>query len=902
MLTQRIVETDKGYQLSLKCGTQINLSDLEAKGISYIPIGDHGNPIIKYAYLLDEPEQITQERIGFPDAFWQRQVYGIQIILGQPSQCHHNKTTHYLVDIDIEAEMIKQFPDAFKEISSYYSMHANNADCMIDTKSKGVRLCAWTPYLEKVVKFTNDKGNMLIEIHSRKGMGRYDERYAMSKGSLLNIPFLELEVIERFIGICQSTKGISRLSQAVKTGKRRILPDVEAEDSGWQPPANIEWEYSGPDKQGNPIHKSIKRYPCEFIQHTNDDTEPAFQYFLNHNKSIGYHCFKCGEGGTLRKSPKLKPLPTPRKAEVKKMDEHNTDDVDMSEVFDEDEIYDEDEMYGHEQDQPKNPPNHPVIHLNYQSDTQNPRPDPTLVDEALECLVAANKEAPQIFHRGGVLCRIKSDEDGRVIIDPLTPDGVSSRLSRVASWQKWMMEGKRNNRFAVSKNASVPKRITLEMIAFEDFSNFHPLIGLANHPILRNNGEWSCEPGYDAETGYYISEKSVQGIDFTEKIELDEAKRIFFDELLYDFPFEDDSSRVHALAFALSPLIRPMVGLSPTPLFLFDAAAERTGKGLLAKTLHYTVTGMDINIETVADKPEEWDKRIIASLMAGNEVIFYDNVKTSVRKPLDSDKLAAAITATQYSSRLLGFSHMVSLPVRNTWAISGNNMQLSGEIVDRSVPIRLVRDTEDAESRDPALFKHQLPDWAIENRGIVLPALMTFITEWVDAGMPLPNARFAGFEKWASIVMGIFEVCQIDNLFENRKGYKARVNVEREALRDFAEAVVEHFGEGRWKPKDVFEIASFADDMPASDDEDALTNLLGELIFSRNDQGRKQQIGHILKKNVGRVFGGYRLDQQRQSKHQYYRFTLVEKQYQAETQEDVTDTKHSDNIVDDIPL
>jgi len=882
--------------LVTKDGETTHINELTDAGISFIPIGNNGMPKLKYSELRSKGDQITVETFGKPKSWWTSSIYGVQIMTGGISKRMWHGEEQYIVDIDIESQMVENHNELFQTVWDTFTQCCEGSPFLVNTKSGGRRISAWSPYKNKVVKFVDtteieskNRFPMAMEIMSENGLSRYDERYEIVEGSLTNLPTISASVIQEIIDLVQSHEGIGRLAYRKGAKKDMFVPQFDT--SEYQLPNDIEFvSYS---KDGRSSQVSSKQYKCVINPtHENDDVSPSMSYWNNPDGSIATFCFKCDFGINLKRSDNNKTnrrQSKPSNPTEKEVSDEDGTEFDASTLED----FDVDDMYigGNEIEKPE-------IYINFQSDTGNNRPDPIIVDEALDALINSNKQNPEVFHRGGQLCQVRTDELNQLGIEQLSVSGVRSRMSRSADWYKWVLVGRGKNRTAEKRNVTVPLHITQYLMATESLQEFYALQGIVNHPVLREDGSWHSMPGYDEHTQYYINPESVTGLQGY-NMSVDEAISIIFEDLLVDFPFDSEASSTNAIAFALNPLIRPIVKDAPTPLFVFDAPVSRTGKGLLIDTLHRVVTGLPANVSTPAENEEEWEKRIITSLVAGTEIVFYDEVETSVKKPLRSGKLRAAITAPQFSGRLLGSNTLISVPVRCTWVIAGNTIYLGEDLLNRSVIISLVSDTENPEDRDPSKFKHNLPSWASQNRSKLLGALMTLIDEWVRQGAKRPSARLAGFEDWVSITTGILDAVGLSGLLNNRSDFMQRANTEREALKLFAETVVEQFGENPWLPGEVAHIATY-------DDEDDGMNILGDFIWSKTYRGRVQQIGHLLKKKLKAIYSGYRLDawSGSTSQGQKYFFKHVDEPKQPslfEEDEENTETV-STSTNDDIPF
>ena len=55
------------YEITLKCGTRLSLSDLEAAGLSYVPCGEvdgKDQPILAFGHLWNQRKQVVLKTYG----------------------------------------------------------------------------------------------------------------------------------------------------------------------------------------------------------------------------------------------------------------------------------------------------------------------------------------------------------------------------------------------------------------------------------------------------------------------------------------------------------------------------------------------------------------------------------------------------------------------------------------------------------------------------------------------------------------------------------------------------------------------------------------------------------------------------------------------------------------------
>ena len=173
---------------------------------------------------------------------------------------------------------------------------------------------------------------------------------------------------------------------------------------------------------------------------------------------------------------------------------------------------------------------------------------------------------------------------------------------------------------------------------------------------------------------------------------------------------------------------------------------------------------------------------------------------------LDSPSLAAALTSTIWSDRILGKSEQINIPQQSSWIATGNNIRPGGDLPRRCYWIRL-----DAETARPFLrsnFKHaDLIQWIRENRGEIIGALICMTHAWFTAGKPKPSVQDIGsFETWTRVIGGILEYAGVQSFLGNAKELYATDDSLNE-WEGFVEAWFDLYGDNE------VTIATIADDI-----------------------------------------------------------------------------------------
>jgi hypothetical protein len=243
---------------------------------------------------------------------------------------------------------------------------------------------------------------------------------------------------------------------------------------------------------------------------------------------------------------------------------------------------------------------------------------------------------------------------------------------------------------------------------------FPALQGIIEAPALREDGTIITEPGYDEQSHLFYAPED--GLHIPEIPEHPTTHHVdvavdMISEVIADFPFVDDASRANAIASMLAPVSRPAIkGL--TPLALYGATTQGTGKTLLSEVVSLITSGREGALFSAPRDAEEWRKQLTSVLREGSTVVVIDNVNYR----LDSGDLCKALTGTTHGDRILGRLQTLNLPVRCAWIATGNNIQLGGDMPRRWYWVRM--DAKCSKPFQRTGFKHKrLKEYVLKHRG-----------------------------------------------------------------------------------------------------------------------------------------------------------------------------------------
>jgi hypothetical protein len=445
--------------------------------------------------------------------------------------------------------------------------------------------------------------------------------------------------------------------------------------------------------------------------------------------------------------------------------------------------------------QPPQPPAAPPPQASQQPQQPQP-PGKPIIDISVDELPILNAESwrvitqcnqpPILFCYGFGVVRTRYDyADDSLILDQMNPDIMRHELSQ---WADWVINKTNKKTGTVRSKPTKPPTYLVKDVLASRVIPLPRLNRIVNVPVFAPNGELQIAPGYHQASGViYAPPRGYQSLDVPDTVtpvHVDEAKEIV-DDLICDFPFAcdnagDSADRDNAIGLFLLPFVRDMID-GPTPLHLIDASMAGSGKGLLAMSLLSPGLGK-IAGAPMPDEDTELKKLITYEILACRPVIYFDNVNHTI----DSAALAAALTLETWNDRILGQSATANAKIHSLWVATGNNVNLTGEIIRRTIRIRLSPDTDRPEDRHG--FKHEDQiEWVTENRPRLVWAAHCLIRNAIQQKLPRPNSRnVATFERWSRLIGSILQCAGYRNFLTNYRALQDGSDVERQHLSIFA--------------------------------------------------------------------------------------------------------------------
>jgi putative DNA primase/helicase len=483
---------------------------------------------------------------------------------------------------------------------------------------------------------------------------------------------------------------------------------------------------------------------------------------------------------------------------------------------------------------------------------------PRLVREAEDSLLAARAG---IYQRAGLLTRVvqldeKTAEDaalrtgikraaGSVILTPATTQYLTVALARAADWTKW--DARKKGMRACDPPGSVVN--ALSAIAGE--WRLPILTGLIGAPTLRADGSLLTTPGYDLASGLYgvFEPGEFPAINPRPSREDAIAALEMLRELFSECAFEGGPHSAHAavvLAATITACVRRSLPIAPA--FGFSAPKRGTGKTTAAQAVAQVATGTAPAVLTWADDEAEFRKCLLSILLAGDGAVLIDNIT----HPVDSASLCAVLTSPTYKGRMLGLNQTPVVSTATVWTLTGNHLEVVGDLVSRTLLCVLDAETEHPEARP---FKRFLGAYISEHRGKLLAAALSVPLGYLAAGSPDIGAPRSRFPEWDAFVRKPLLWLGVADPLGTQAELAAGDPV-REGLLGVLRAWHHAFGDEPTSVKRATEAAMELNQQARPDLHEALHAVAGEKGGAINNR----RLGRYLVRNARRIEDGLRIE------------------------------------------
>ena len=321
-----------------------------------------------------------------------------------------------------------------------------------------------------------------------------------------------------------------------------------------------------------------------------------------------------------------------------------------------------------------------------------------------------------------------------------------------------------------------PQRTVTNALLINLPEDLPQLDAVMSHPFLSGSGDrLVTEEGYHPGERVYLQNRHP----FT-PVPVDQAIADL-DDLFVDFPFANDTAdRTNLYAAIVTRICRRSYAMAP--MFMFDKPKSGTGATLLVGLVGLLTTGKHPERVTYCNgEMVEFEKRVAATCRAASGVVLLDNLSGTMASAM----LAELLTADDsFTARDLGTTRNLSFNPRN-FVIMGtaNNVTMTAELVNRTLPVRLNAGVERPDQRTG--FRHtDVKDYLVDNLPRLRNAALSLVHHWLEKGRPpateLPKA-LRRYPAWQRQTAAILEAAGLTDFAGNTVEFEERAVTDAEA-------------------------------------------------------------------------------------------------------------------------
>jgi len=404
---------------------------------------------------------------------------------------------------------------------------------------------------------------------------------------------------------------------------------------------------------------------------------------------------------------------------------------------------------------------------------------------------------------------------------------------------------------------NIPADITRSVHAIAVNGGLNNISGVLNHPTLRLDGSILNEPGYDSSTSLFLN--LDKAIDYTipespSKTVVKKAVKGLL-KAFGKFPFNSSADRGVFLSTLLTAVIRK--SLPTAPATAYEASTAGSGKTLLARSAAVLAGDDHASVRPPCTTEEEWQKTLLSGARTNNNCLIIDNISSSMK----GDSLNAYLTSPTYEGRILGASDIAQVSTNMVIALTGNNLNIVGDLNRRILRCRIDPQTETPERRKFKIDPHQ---YCVTHKHDLIAYALTIIRGYLTHCNKKSTTSTGSFTDWDRLIRQTVlwvKTLNIVDIDDPNKSFaeNATSDSEKQKLRLLLNTWHRKLGS---KYYTISEILNLSHSMQTPEVL-AVRGVLVEIIGNNNAFNTKI-VAWLLKKSAGRVIDKLKLQKGRQ--------------------------------------
>jgi hypothetical protein len=373
-----------------------------------------------------------------------------------------------------------------------------------------------------------------------------------------------------------------------------------------------------------------------------------------------------------------------------------------------------------------------------------------------------------LYQKSNMLVEVFRDDSTRKIrwmnVPPGTPMVVPVTRARLSDLLSGLVVFKRKTaKHKRLEIVDIPDWCAPSILDRHNWDSVRPLVGITEFPVIRPDGSIVENPGYDMDTGMlWMGGDRCDVPEFPTRQDAREAADKIL-EVVGEFEFEDDVSKMAWLACLLTIIGRHLIN-GTVPLFFFEASTAGAGKSLLCDVIGCIASGREMTRTNYYHDPIEMDKRLLATVLSGIRISMLDNIEGD----FGNSSIDSILTGRYISGRILGLSKMSPpLLVDTVFLATANNANLCGDIYRRIVKSRLVSSCERPDQERTDFKIKDLISYVILNRSNYIGYSLTILRAYIQAGSPC-DLPVNVYGEWTRLIRGCVVWAKGIDPWENR--------------------------------------------------------------------------------------------------------------------------------------
>ena len=502
------------------------------------------------------------------------------------------------------------------------------------------------------------------------------------------------------------------------------------------------------------------------------------------------------------------------------------------------------------------------------------KPIKVVSNEILHHIADLHNEKPQIFHVDGLITKYNYGKNELSILSKA--ESVNAFINHHIICYKISprkVDGQIVLAQLVDQNTSKYASYIYEFMDDEISKKFNRIKGIMTHPYFDKDFSIVSDSGYNKDTEFLLPEHFAEEVI---DMSIEDAMNVFDKTLGKMHHATDADYQMELVRFVAMPWRYICKRL---PMFAINANVPGAGKSLSCRIMNKIWCKDKGKTISLLKDNNELDKQLFGGVLSGIPMLIIDNVN----RKLDNEKICIIITEEKISGRVFYTNELKEVDNYLMLTINGNNVEMSGELVSRSVKIDYnVTQRDEVRDYSEGERGHEIEQYCIDNRSEVISASLAISKRYIQDGCPTYKdvtgwSRFPMFSEYVlgtvAHLKGIVDDSRLSEIYFKQKFEESKIQADDEFVSwsRAVKAIIDVVGideeddtqTNLFISETIFRLLSYEDSFYDRNSHypECGYNIMGEYINGYRTQDRSKAVGLLLRKYKGKVACGWQLQQ-----------------------------------------